>query len=237
MAHIYCIHGFLGLPSDWNFLEKDHSSHEFHKINLSAGYQPEKGFEGFSAHLNSLINPNETNILLGYSLGGRLALHAIKDHPKVWKAAMLVSVNPGLPSEEMQADRMLKDGVWAIRFLAENWSSVLNKWNQQPVFLHSKNIDRRMDDFNRDVLADMLTYWSLGRQQDLRQTIKNLPLPIYWVSGALDSYFIHLQDSILLDHSSSCKITIPEAGHRVPWDQPAAFSELFGSFLTTLKIY
>ena len=159
MAHIYCIHGFLGLPSDWNFLENDYSSHVFYKVDLSADYHPDEGFKGFSKHLNSLINPDETNILLGYSLGGRLALHAIKDFPKAWKAAMLVSVNPGLQSEEMQADRILRDGVWAIRFLAENWNTLLSRWNQQPVFLQSSGIDRRMEDFNRDFLADMLTFW------------------------------------------------------------------------------
>lgn len=55
-------------------------------------------------------------ILVGYSMGGRLALHALLEGG-LWDAAILISPHPGLESEEERAARRAGDAEWGSRAL------------------------------------------------------------------------------------------------------------------------
>jgi len=80
-VRIVALHGFLGLPSDWDFLR-------------------EAGFDIAS----------EGDVILGYSRGGRLALQALLDGAK-YKAAVFIStrVRPAERSREDWAQRFERD--------------------------------------------------------------------------------------------------------------------------------
>ena len=57
--------------------------------------------------------------LLGYSLGGRLALHACLARPDLWSGVIIVSADPGLSSPEEKGLQLRKDRQWAERFRSE----------------------------------------------------------------------------------------------------------------------
>ena len=65
-----------------------------------------KQFEGFDDWTEDFCNRveseanGEKSILLGYSLGGRLALHACVRRPDLWQAVVVAGADPGLESEE-----------------------------------------------------------------------------------------------------------------------------------------
>ncbi|HEY6136357.1 MAG TPA: alpha/beta fold hydrolase [Thermoanaerobaculia bacterium] len=82
---ITALHGFLGLPRDWDFLR-------------------EAGFE-----VMTKLQPRG-DVLLGYSRGGRLALQALLDGAK-YRAAVLIStrVSPAAESREAWAQRFEHD--------------------------------------------------------------------------------------------------------------------------------
>jgi len=77
---IVALHGFLGRPSDWDFLR-------------------DAGLDVDARELDDIPRSGET--LLGYSMGGRLALHALLDGAK-FERAVIVSSGLGLENE---ADR------------------------------------------------------------------------------------------------------------------------------------
>src|SRR5690606_6539540 len=95
-----------------------------------------------------------SRILVGYSLGGRIALHALRDSPDLWQAAVIISAHPGLVLEEDRVVRKKADQEWAKRFMHEDWDLLMKSWNSQPVFKNgSQPLLRHERDFDRKKLA------------------------------------------------------------------------------------
>lgn len=212
---IRCLHGFLGLPSDWNFFPG------FCGEELYASILP---FHDWVFHFHK--KEQEKRLLLGYSLGGRLALHALTAHPEHWLGAVVISAHPGLPSKKIREERYAHDLRWADRFEQEPWEALMSDWNQQTIFTSS--VPRQEEDFDRKYLSAAMRTWSLGLQEDLTVAIKNLELPILWIAGAKDPKFCQLALKTKHPHS---KIWIaPDASHRVPWETPNAFYQQVQQF-------
>lgn len=230
MIHIYLLHGFLGLPSDWDFLDVHFEHCKLHKVHLFEQFKPDQGISSFIKEFNQLIDPEQNNILVGYSLGGRLGVQVVIDQPGLWKGASFISTHPGLKEEAERATRIINDGLLAMRFLTMKWPELMEKWNEQPVFAYSKHFARQEEDYNRAILADVLTHWGLGQQQDLRESLAKLDIPIQWIVGKNDSKFLEIGQSIKFKHSKSQFFAVEDAGHRVPWDQPQHFIDILKQF-------
>lgn len=225
---IIALHGFLGQPSDWT---------DFRIQGLMAPdlFQCElKSHEDAAYQLNqSLKQSGNQPVLMGYSMGGRLALHAIIQEPSLWKAAIIISAHPGLKINEREK-RLRADAEWAKRFEREEWSSLLKAWNSRSVFAPSCfQFERKEEDFNRDYLASGLRNCSLGLQQDLRESINELSLPILWIVGEKDKNYCELADVLKFKHPKSMVKTISNAGHRVPWEQPEAFKQTIEQWINS----
>ena len=232
MINIYCLHGFLGEPADWSFLKNGIKGVNLHFINLYKDFDPSEGIEAFASQFSSMISPKEDNYLIGYSMGGRLALQTLTDHPGLFKKAVFVSTHPGLSHEGERGGRILKDGALAMRFLTEEWPVLMEKWNAQSVFAYSTQINRDEKKFNREKLADALTHWGLGQQEELTGPLSKISIPILWISGKNDPKFCEIAKSIELKHSESKNIQIDQAGHRVPWDNQDAFIQQLNDFFS-----
>lgn len=232
---IVAIHGFLGLPADWSPIPL---GTDFVAINLwddLRALAPKNGDDAFGAwsesFLDSIRAMEKKPVLLGYSLGGRLALHALLRAPDLFAAGIIVSAHPGLQDEQARQERLAHDERWAQRFLDDQWERVLRDWNAQrslmspPPDLARESIPLRRNehDFDRALLARALRGWSLARQVDLRPAICECSIPLKFVSGSLDAKFSELTGQLKLTHSQR-HIVVPDAGHRVPWDQPSSFA-------------
>ncbi|MGI4791008.1 MAG: alpha/beta fold hydrolase [Janthinobacterium lividum] len=240
---LHCLHGFLGSPHDWDNLGMAlNASEALVKADLFGDdYFPEAASmpawaEAYYQHeiLPALTGPMKSgNYLLGYSLGGRLALHLAAQHSELWDGIIIVGANPGLDSAEARALRRTNDETWAKRFETEPWEPLLAAWDAQPVFAGrpSKAGERREEDFSRVRLAGSLRRWSLGAQIPLWEALNTLSCPLLWIAGVEDAGQVAICRRV--------KETIPQAevwvaenaGHRVPWEQPAAFTARVLEFL------
>ena len=203
----YALHGFLGRPEDWKQIDPS-----WHGVELNP-YVP------FS--LNSTISTSE-NFLVGYSMGGRLALQTLLQEPCKWAGACIISAHPGL--QEGKEERLAVDLNWANRFLTDPWEELMSSWNSQPVF-GGRGPVRKEQYYERDKLAAMLDVWSLGRQEDLREKIASCPVPIIWVVGEEDEKFCALAKSLRFSHPASHVWMCPGAGHRVPYEAPEVLAK------------
>ncbi|MEM9018577.1 MAG: hypothetical protein AAGC68_16320, partial [Verrucomicrobiota bacterium] len=113
---ILALHGNLGSPSHWEALDLpemravsiwEHAEKDFFEM---AHYLATDGSSGM-----------ESPILAGYSLGGRLALHALAIHPDRWSGAVIASAHPGLECVEDRLARRSSDQVWAARARDGSW--------------------------------------------------------------------------------------------------------------------
>lgn len=118
--------------------------------------------------------------LWGYSMGGRLALHALAHSPQLFHKAKILSSNPGLESQSEKELRLQRDLNWSQKFLTQEWNSLMFDWNQQPVLREPNNslslVQRNEIDYDRLRLAKSLDHWSIGRQKNFWEFI---PILIY----------------------------------------------------------
>ena len=246
MATLHFIHGFLGLASDWNSFAKDFKEHDckfynisdFIKFNENNGIDDNLYFYSWANNFNKTVFNNNTinqkNILIGYSLGGRLALHALIQSKK-WDAAIIISANPGLINETDKQTRIINDKIWSQRFLNEKWESVINSWNSQNVFLNSKNNFKRDEyNFNKIEIANILNKFSLGKQDDLREKIKSLGIPILWLAGENDIKFIKILYEMKDINKKIEAKTILDCGHRLPWENQMDFIKTSLNFINKI---
>ena len=227
----YALHGFLGLPSDWDFFEQKQEGIDLYDTTI---FRPQKGLSAWGKTFNSLVENNvaKPKALIGYSLGGRLALHALIDQPNLWDAAVIVSAHPGMPSGTEKRERRKKDLVWAKRFLSDPWEPLMNDWNSQTVFSRDTfRFPRKEEDYSRKTLASVLEGWSLANQEDLRGKIQALSVPILWIAGEFDKKFASIACSIKFSHPKSKVWIASEAGHSVPWQKQEFFEKQVETFL------
>ena len=227
---IHAISGFLGSPSDWSAVLK-----EFKDVHL---YNPlqvdvQLPFCDWAEQFNALEPAR--GILAGYSLGGRLALHAALINPDRWHALIIISSHTGLSDLAQKTDRLQSDQRWAERFRFDAWDSVLNDWNQQEVFRSPFPQPRRLEcDFDRKAMAGALTEWSLGMQEDLAERISKLQIPILWVVGENDRKFAAIAKELTFAHPHSKIWIAPKAGHRVIFDASEELNQQINYFISIL---
>ncbi|HEY0144151.1 MAG TPA: alpha/beta fold hydrolase [Thermoanaerobaculia bacterium] len=203
---IWAIHGFLGRGSDWDFLPFPH-------------YAPSL-FCGDS--LAGLRDAEPDDILLGYSMGGRLALRILAE--KRFRKAVIVSAGISHQDETRRA----ADEEWARRFESEEWTSLMEAWNAQPVF-GGHVVERREEHYSRAALARALRDWSPSVLAPVDLT--RIETPILWVAGERDTKFVEegKRAVALLPHAELW--ICPGAGHRVPWEQREAFVRRLRAFI------
>lgn len=201
MGVIRTLSGFLGLQSDWDFLP-------WPTTPLSP---PERG-EG----------QGEGQILLGYSMGGRLALQLLEQQ----RFAKAIVVSAGLNTPD--AARKARDEAWARRFESDDWQTLMRDWNAQPVF-GGHALERREEDYDRAELARQLREWSPAVLPPPR--LESIETPLLWIAGERDAKYVAIAREAVARLPHAEVWICPDAGHRVPWEQPRRFVERLRRFL------
>ena len=242
-VNLFLLHGFLGRPADWEAVKaslpkndriKIYTPDYFKDKNLS----PTHGFATWAQNFNRWVQMEthgaDRNVLIGYSLGGRLALHALEQKPALWYKSLLISTNPGFndhcasfdPQSEERRQRWMSDSYWAEEFLKSSWETLINNWNAQPVFGGSEKEPSRIEkDYSRELLGLALTQWSLAQQKNMRPLLQELANKISWVVGERDEKFVALAEALHQDIKQLKTEVIPEASHRVLFDSPKDLAE------------
>ncbi len=251
---VWCLHGAVGMADDWRGLELPGRAVKRVDLWRFLDCCP-MTLEGFGAALNreAAATPGP-KVLLGYSMGGRLALHALlageprRDAPETassgtlqprapWDAAVIVSAHPGLEDEAERAARRELDAEWAARALRGDWEEFLAEWNEQAVLkpvggaeLPMRFADRRGLAARRASVARSFIDWSLGVQEPLGGRLGQLGLPVLWCVGGADGRFRALGEQAVAALADAELRVFPGAGHRLPWES-ADFAAVVGEFL------
>lgn len=242
-VNLIFLHGFLGRPTDWSSIrEMLPSGGGVYTYTPDYTNEPELGpqhdfqawAENFIRWTERVVGTHHRNILVGYSLGGRLALHALEKNPQVWSKVVLLSTNPGLEDgfhnhielSEERKKRWLTDSNWADEFAKANWETVLRNWNSQPVFGGGTSEPRRVEtDYSREILGLILTQWSLAQQRNLRDVLAQNLTKIHWLVGEADEKFMGLTQNLKKQFAELRVDVIPKAGHRILFDNPQKLAE------------
>jgi 2-succinyl-6-hydroxy-2,4-cyclohexadiene-1-carboxylate synthase len=229
---VYAIHGFLGEASDWSQIKagiENNSEGSVNFITENLFGKDETGILDFNKQADSIIKKikslgrfNAKKILLGYSLGGRIGLHILKQNTELFDHYVFLSTNPGLKSPDERKKRILHDQSWSEKISLENWDSFINEWNSQSVFAGSSDEAKRDPSrFDLLKLKESMLKWSLGQQTDFSDTIHMFNYKITWMVGDRDEKYCEIAES--LKKNSIIKDYIKaSSGHRIWLDNPQA---------------
>jgi len=237
MFEVHALHGFLGKPSDWDFLKVEPFKLIKHDINAICMPSKQNNLVAWGKQFNQTLDPKKKKVLLSYSLGTRLGMQALIQNPNHWKGAILISGNTGLENEKERNSRLEADMVWHGKFKnADSWTNLMEEWNSQSVFGNNiKTLPRNEKDYDRETLANIFKYWSLGLQENLKDQVEQLPIPIFWIAGQNDARYANIAQKMRLKHPLS-KVWIAEnAAHRVPWEISDIFRQKILTFLHNLQ--
>jgi 2-succinyl-6-hydroxy-2,4-cyclohexadiene-1-carboxylate synthase len=235
---LWCLHGFLGRGTDWDDVRASWPSElpAWRCPNLFGAMGPEETLEEFGARFAATVAAEDrAPVLVGSSLGGRLALHALLARPALWRGAVMVSTHLGLSEPGARHERRASDAAWAERFRAQSWASLLEEWNAREVFRgRAQALARPEPAYDRNALAHALEAWSLGNQTHLLPRLASLPMPILWIAGAEDDRYV-AQGELAAAHGKAVVLRVaPRAAHRVPWEAPEWFAREVAGFVRSL---
>ncbi len=233
---IWALHGAVGMAADWRHFAAA-VPNEYGAVRRLDLWRfldccPMSLAECGRALADEIKRVDPEPTLLGYSMGGRLALHAMLNQPDLWKAAVIVSAHPGLKQEGDRVARREKDAEWSALALKGDWADFLAKWNAQDVLGSDCHmLDRTQLKGRRVSVARSFVDWSLGAQADLADDLANIKCPTLWLTGERDVKFGALAEQSVPLLSRGRHQVIAGCGHRIPWEQPDAFQRACLEFL------
>ncbi len=232
---IRCLHGFLGSGHDFapfvDALERTGFGGVDAPDLFAAPREPSSLADAGAALARDAVG----DVVIGYSLGGRLALHALLAAPRAWRAAVIVAAHPGLADPEARATRRRDDEAWARRFESAPWPALIDAWNERAVFGARRPPTRDEHRFDRGALASGLRAWSLGAQAPLLDRLATIPCPVLWIVGGDDYPFRTLGEQAVTRLPRGEFVTIPGAAHRVLVDAPDRFADETTEFLRRVR--
>ena len=175
--------------------------------------------------------------LVGYSLGGRIALHVAASAPTGLRATVAISASPGLPDVEARASRLARDVAMADALEADgDVGAFIARWLANPMFatLPAARADATGRLANTAAgLADSLRRCSLGSQRWLVPELVTLPTPLLMIAGARDDPFLSLACAVAAASSAVGAAAVPGAGHACHLEQPGTVARLIDGFFSS----
>jgi 2-succinyl-6-hydroxy-2,4-cyclohexadiene-1-carboxylate synthase len=168
--------------------------------------------------------------VVGYSLGGRIALHAALREPQRFGALVLVSSTPGLEDPGERRERARRDDELAAWMAEARIEDVVARWEQMPVFdgqppelVEAQRAGRLMHDPRQ--LATLLRSASPGRLEPLWDRLGELTMPVLAIAGERDERYAAIARRI------GPAAIVPGAGHAAHLEQPERVAALLREFL------
>jgi 2-succinyl-6-hydroxy-2,4-cyclohexadiene-1-carboxylate synthase len=197
------------------------------------------------ADLSSLLDVlgARRTAVLGYSMGGRIALHLALDlaarAPERVTALVLESTSPGIESAPEREARAASDAMLAAAIERDGTAAFVARWEALPLFATQAHLPaatraalrhQRLANHPRG-LAHSLRALSVGRHAPLHTRLPGLRLPTLLLAGELDDAYRRHAEWMGATLPRARVVVVPEAGHAVHLEQPAAFARAVRDFL------
>lgn len=240
------LHGFSGAASTWRAVaEKLQDDFGCIAIDLlghggsdaphdAASYRMEAAAADIVDLLYQVALPKPH--LLGYSMGGRLALYVGLRYPAVFRSLILESASPGLADAAERADRRRRDERLAARIEANGICYFVDYWQRLPLW--STQSQRLIDaqraqrlSNNPRGLANSLRGTGAGAQPNLWPQLRDLSLPTRLIAGQRDEKFRRINQAMAAEMPQASLSLIQAAGHNTHLERPETFCRAVKAFL------
>jgi 2-succinyl-6-hydroxy-2,4-cyclohexadiene-1-carboxylate synthase len=221
------LHGFLGSAHDWQ------NPDEYSDITL----------EKIASKIDSVLLSQQIDnpVYIGYSMGGRIAMHM----PDIIKSSVsgliIESASPGIEDVFERKARLKKDFLIADKLESMNFEEFLIQWYNQPLFAdlkksqNFKKIFRSRLKNNPVQLARAIRLMSIGKQKSLWKMFHSLDLPVLIISGSNDEKYTSYTKRMSELSSSVRTQIVSGAGHVVNAEKPGEYFDIISQFISSLN--
>lgn len=241
---IMLLHGFTGTHATWNVIW-DYLAHyaivapdlvghgETDAPSNPQRYAIDQAAEDLIAILDHFGYKQAH--LLGYSMGGRLALYTAIHYPHRIKTLTLESASAGLAQKSERRIRAAQDNQLAedieqkgIQWFTGYWEA-LPLWESQKQLSFTVTTQLRQERLNQRPkgLANSLRGMGTGVQPALWDQLPTFRIPTHLIVGELDHKFVQLNQKMLELLPNAHLTIIKNAGHCIHLEQPKAFIRAF----------
>jgi 2-succinyl-6-hydroxy-2,4-cyclohexadiene-1-carboxylate synthase len=241
------LHGFMGSSEDWrdviaaldgrySCLVADLPGH-----GASVGLPPEDyTVEGATRTLLGLLDELDVEppAIVGYSMGGRLALYLALRYPERCVGLFLESASPGIEDPAERQARREADEEKARRLESDDFEAFLTDWYRQPLFAslarHEGLVEEMIEARSHNdpgELARSLRGMGAGTAPSLWGELAGLRVPALAVAGELDGKFVRVSRRMAGSSPNVRAAVVSGAGHNVRAEVPGAYLALLKSFL------
>ena len=234
---VVCLHGFTGtlntfkslaFSDKYNYLGIDLIGHgQSESYVHPENYRMEQVVEALRHLLVELAIPSY--YLLGYSMGGRVALAWALNDERV-QGVILENASPGLLTMEERVERQLKDERLAKRLLTEPLEAFVDFWQDLALFdtqkelssaIQTKVRQERLSQQNYG-LAMSLLMMGTGQQASYWEALEHTEQAMLYVTGTVDHKFQQIGQQ-MQDRYPNMQLVALDGGHCVHLENPVAF--------------
>jgi 2-succinyl-6-hydroxy-2,4-cyclohexadiene-1-carboxylate synthase len=242
------LHGFTGSASSWEGRVVDGLSGAGHPPVLvdlpghgaDAGASDPKAFTLDAALARVEAAGRWPADLIGYSLGGRLALHFAAAHPGRVRRLVLESASPGLATARERDERRDADRQLATRIEDEGIEWFVDYWESQPTLADQRRLDAEIRVREREhrlrndprSLAAALRGLGTGALPSLWGGLAKIEQPTLLVVGEHDQKFVATAERMAEAMPHATVAVIPGAGHNVHLEAPSLWLAAVVGFLS-----
>lgn len=175
-------------------------------------------------------------VLVGYSMGGRIAAETVVRHPNLPLAGLVLeSAGLGPSDEAARATLAERNATWARRLREEGVVAFMDWWETLPLFATQRDlpsearaaIRAEREAHSAKLLARSLEAWGAHHQAAEAATLSAVSdlarqgVPVLYVAGTLDEKYAAVAARA---HAAGIPVVlVPNVGHNVHLESPSAF--------------
>ncbi|MFM1918450.1 MAG: 2-succinyl-6-hydroxy-2,4-cyclohexadiene-carboxylate synthase [Candidatus Hydrogenedentota bacterium] len=243
------LHGFLGCGADWRPIASQ-LAREHHVLcpDLPGhGGNPLDApvpFEELVAGLDAFLARHAASgcDLLGYSMGGRLALAHAVAHPGVARRLVLESASPGIDDPSVRESRCVHDDALAAQLASldspADLAGWLREWYAEPLWTSLNAHPQLLESViaarsaaSPLALANALRSFSTGRQPSLWGELASLRPPTLLLAGELDHKYTEITERMVDGNPGIARMVVSGCGHNVHLEAPETYTTVLKHFL------
>ncbi|MCA9580510.1 MAG: alpha/beta fold hydrolase [Myxococcales bacterium] len=236
------LHGFTGRPMAWDAVLAQGPLGDGSVVRpelLGHGPVPPPSAGSFLAEVDRLGEELRTQgvrdaLIVGYSMGARVALGLLLRHGDLFSSAVLIGVHPGIADTATRAARRAEDLALADRIEGLGVEAFVHEWEGKDLFSTQGHLPTEVIEGQRSLrlshlpegLATAVRVLGLGAMPDLTEAFDTFPGSVRLVVGSEDAKFRCIAEGILRAYPRVSLNVVEGAGHNVPLEKPKALYDL-----------
>ncbi len=236
-APVVALHGFSGSSGDWAKHADTFADRRLIALDLPGhGAHPHmERFErrGLAAAVDWLDDEVRRRglqdiHLVGYSMGGRVALQYALEYPSRLVSLSLIGAHPGIRDSEERAERARWDEDMAARLERDGLHAFVDEWMQHPVLIDQLELDHRqvvearrgrLDNATAG-LAAAFREFGTGSQLPLWARLAELEAATLFLAGERDTKYVRIGEEFADTAPEAAFAQIDDAGHNILLERP-----------------